>query len=60
MSVQRRTKNKNIRVLTRPGGGKSYGITLPIELVRELAWRERQKLIVTKRGDKLIIEDWKE
>jgi antitoxin component of MazEF toxin-antitoxin module len=35
-------------------------VTLPIELMRELKWREKQKVVVTKRGNKLIIEDWKE
>jgi len=52
-------KNKNVRKLTRMGrAGGSLGLTIPIELVAELGWRERQKVVVTKRGKKLIIEDW--
>jgi len=27
-------------------------------LEEELGWRERQKVVVKKRGKKLIIEDW--
>jgi len=50
--------NKNIRKLTKLGG-KSIGLTLPIEIVRELKWKERQKVVVKKIGRKLIIEDWK-
>ena len=55
---RRKFEERNIRKLTKLAGGKSYGITLPIEYVRELKWRERQKLVVRKSGDKLIIEDW--
>jgi bifunctional DNA-binding transcriptional regulator/antitoxin component of YhaV-PrlF toxin-antitoxin module len=35
-------------------------VTLPIEFVRELKWREKQKVVITKRGDSLIIKDWEE
>jgi bifunctional DNA-binding transcriptional regulator/antitoxin component of YhaV-PrlF toxin-antitoxin module len=40
-------------------GGKSYSIVLPVEFIRHLKWRERQKLDITLDGKKLIIEDWK-
>ena len=40
------------------GGGKSFGLTLPISIVRKLKWRERQKLVVRQRGKKVVIEDW--
>ncbi|MBP9843113.1 MAG: hypothetical protein KBC62_03850 [Candidatus Pacebacteria bacterium] len=49
----------NIRKLTRTGGGKSIGVTLPIEYIRELGWKDRQKVVVKKQGQKLVIEDWK-
>lgn len=51
-------KNKNIRKLTSMGGGRSMGLVLPIEIIRELKWREHQKLVVKKSGKKIIIEDW--
>lgn len=57
--ARRKLSEKHIRKLTRMGGGRSMGITLPIEMIRELKWRERQKLVVKKRGKKLTIEDWK-
>ena len=48
-----------MRKLTKIAGGTSYAITLPIEYIREMKWKERQKLVVKKSGNKLIIEDWK-
>ena len=41
---------KNIRKLTRMGGGRSVGIVLPIDYIRDLKWRERQKVVVEKKG----------
>ena len=40
-------------------GGKNYSVILPVEFVRSLKWRERQKLNITLEGERLIIEDWK-
>ena len=54
--MRRNTHEKNIRKITK--SGDSYAITLPIDIVRELGWRERQKLVVTKRGKGIIIKDW--
>ena len=58
--ARNKIEDRNIRKLTKIAGGTSYAITLPIEYIRELKWRERQKLVVTKAGNKLVIEDWKE
>lgn len=57
--AQRKLKDKNIRKLTRMGGGRSIGLTLPIEIVGKLGWKERQKVVVRQSGKKIIIEDWK-
>ncbi|MFH1175503.1 MAG: AbrB/MazE/SpoVT family DNA-binding domain-containing protein [bacterium] len=56
---RRKLEDKNIRKLTKIGGGRSFSITLPIDIIRKLGWRERQNLSVNLRGDKIIIEDWK-
>jgi len=37
----------------------SYTISLPIGGVRELGWREGQKLVVKKRGKGFTVVDWK-
>lgn len=54
----RKQSEQNIRKLTRMGR-KSLGLTLPIELVEKLGWREKQKLIVKKIRGGLSIKDWK-
>ena len=50
---------RNIRKLSRTGGGKSVSVTLPLDYVKKLRWKVKQKVVVKKVGKKLIIEDWK-
>lgn len=50
---------KNVRKLTKIGK-KSIGLTLPIEAVRELGWRERQKVVVKRIRGGFEIRDWRE
>ena len=50
-------KNKNIRKLTKLGG-HTIAVSIPIEIIRKLKWRERQKVTVKLRGKKITIEDW--
>jgi len=57
--ARQKIENRNIRKLTRIGNGNSICLTLPIEYVRELGWKDKQKVVVAKHGKKLIIEDWK-
>jgi bifunctional DNA-binding transcriptional regulator/antitoxin component of YhaV-PrlF toxin-antitoxin module len=52
-------KNKNIRKLTRDSTN-SFCITIPIEIVEKLKWKEHQKLLVNLSGKKVVIKDWKE
>ena len=54
----KKENDKNIRKLTKLGG-KSIGLTLPIELVRELGWREKQKVVVKRVRGGVMIKDWK-
>lgn len=52
--------DKNIRKLTRMGrAGGSLGLTIPIEIVKELKWKERQKVKVKIDRKRLMISDWK-
>ncbi len=55
---RRKLEDKNIRKISRMGGS-SLGVTLPVDILRELKWREKQKVVVRKSGGKIIIEDWK-
>ncbi|PIP27683.1 MAG: hypothetical protein COX30_00560 [Candidatus Moranbacteria bacterium CG23_combo_of_CG06-09_8_20_14_all_39_10] len=53
--------DKNIRKLTRMGrAGGSLGLTIPIEIVKELKLKERQKVKVKVERKKIVISDWKE
>jgi len=54
--ARRKLVDKNVRKITKNGG--SYSVALPIEFLRELKWREKQKVVVKKRGKNLIISDW--
>ena len=56
--AQRKLSEKNIRKLTKMGGGKSMGLTLPIEIVEKLGWKEKQKVVVVLKGKHIIIKDW--
>ena len=56
--ARRKTENENIRKLTKIGD-KSVGLTLPIEMIRKLKWREKQKVVVKMKGKSIIIRDWK-
>jgi Ni/Co efflux regulator RcnB len=51
-------EERNVRKLYKNSGGTVI-VSLPIEVVRELKWRDGQKVVVTKRGDGVAIEDWK-
>jgi len=55
--MDRKTGEKNVRKLTR-SGKVSLALILPRELVLELGWKDNQKVVVKKRGQGLLIEDW--
>ena len=58
MAYKQSTKSTRTHKLTITGG-KSYSLILPVEFVRHLGWRERQKLDIVLEGNKLVIKDWK-
>lgn len=57
MGMQR-IVNQNVRKITRVGR-KSLAVTLPKELVLDLGWKEKQKVIVKRVRGGLLIKDWK-
>jgi antitoxin component of MazEF toxin-antitoxin module len=57
MSDKKETE-KNIRKLTRVGK-TSIAVTIPVEMVKELKWKERQKVVLSLKGKKITIKDWK-
>ncbi len=56
--ARRKTEDTSIRKLTKVGG-KSIGLTLPIELVRELGWREKQRVTVKRIKGGFEIRDYR-
>lgn len=56
--ARQKLEDRNIRKLNKVGGS-TISVTLPIDIIRELGWREGQKVVVKKKGLSLIIEDWK-
>lgn len=58
MAIKRTISSTRTHHLTL-SGTKSYVVVLPVEFVRHLKWKERQKLDITLEGDKLVIKDWK-
>jgi len=53
----RKLKNKDIRNIQK--NQNTYYVTLPVEAVQELGWKERQKVVVKKKGRGLTVKDWK-
>ncbi|TRZ78508.1 AbrB/MazE/SpoVT family DNA-binding domain-containing protein [bacterium] len=53
---RRKLEENGIRKIIK--SGRSYAVTIPIEMMRELDWRCKQKVVVRKSGKKIIIEDW--
>jgi len=56
--MRRKTNKYHIRNIQK--SHLTYYITIPIDLMRQLGWRERQKVEVFRYGrDKILIKDWK-
>ncbi len=53
----RKLEDKNIRKILK--SGDSYAITIPIEMINKLKWKEKQKVVVKMKGKNIIIRDWK-
>ncbi len=54
----KKNMNKYIRKVTRIGK-RSLSIVIPAEIAKELKIREKQKLVISRKGRSIIIKDWK-
>jgi bifunctional DNA-binding transcriptional regulator/antitoxin component of YhaV-PrlF toxin-antitoxin module len=59
MQTRRKSEEKNIRKITKMAGGASYGLTIPIEMIRDLGWREKQKVKVKRISGGIVIRDYR-
>ena len=57
--ARRKIEDRYIRSLIKVSGGTSYAVTIPIEYIRKLKWRSKQKLEVKLINDRIVITDWK-
>ena len=53
---RRKLEKENIRKIQK--SGNLYTVSIPIGLVRELGWKERQKVVVKKFSEGLSVKDW--
>lgn len=56
-----RTRSHNTRsqrTITKVGRS-SYSVTLPIDWIRTLGWRDRQKVVLSLDRRRITIRDWK-
>lgn len=51
-------KNKNTRKITRVGK-TSLAVTIPIEIVRELGWREKQRVKIKRIKGGFVVRDYR-
>ncbi len=56
--ARRSLAQRNIRSLTKTSGGKSYSVIIPIEFIKKLGWRSKQKLEVSLYRGRITIKDW--
>ena len=51
-------EDKNVRKLGKTGNvnSPSYYVTIPVDLIRGLDWKEGQKVIVKRSRQKIVIE----
>lgn len=56
--AMRKLNKRQVRNIQRHRG--TYSVTIPISIIREFKWREKQKVEVEKYGkNKILIKDWK-
>jgi len=55
--ADKKYSERNIRKITK--NGTSYSVSIPVEFLNKLGWRERQKVVVKKIRGGIQIKDWK-
>jgi antitoxin component of MazEF toxin-antitoxin module len=55
--AKKKSEPTNVRKIQRQANG-STTVVLPADLVRELGWKDGQKVVVRKRGTSMAIEQW--
>lgn len=53
----RKYNQRDVRKIFRRGG--SFSLTIPIEVLKALGWKEKQKVVVKKIKGGFQVKDWK-
>jgi bifunctional DNA-binding transcriptional regulator/antitoxin component of YhaV-PrlF toxin-antitoxin module len=53
-------ERRETRKLTVTGPGQTCYLTIPRSIIKKLGWKKGEKKIISQKGDKVIIEDWKQ
>ena len=58
--ARRKIEDREVRSLIKMSGGKSYAVTLPIDVIRRWGWQKGQKLQLTvdEKKRRITVEDW--
>ena len=48
---------RNVRKITK--SGTSLNVSIPVEILKKLSWKEKQKVVVKKIHGGVTIKDWK-
>jgi len=51
-------KDKNTRKITRIGK-TSLAVTIPVEMAKDLGWREKQRVVVKRIKGGMVIRDYR-
>jgi len=55
--ARRKLEDKNVRKIIKIGDSRA--VTIPAEMLRELGWREKQKVVVKRIRGGFSIKDWR-
>ena len=55
--ARRKLEDKNMRKIIK--SGSSYAVTIPIEIMKELSWKEKQNVTIKRIHGGFQVKDWK-
>jgi len=56
--LMKKYTNDNIHKITKTGQGSHY-VVIPKEMMKELGWKDKQKVKIKVSRKRIIISDWK-
>jgi len=55
--ANKRFKDRNTRKIVKTGS--SLFVSIPVEILKKLGWKEKQKVVVKKIKGGVVIRDWR-